>query len=105
MKLEGNGVLKSEDGDTIAEVYYTVAPGRRLRTAEAGSEDGGGSLAWDKTGLDSIRLVAKQELALTDIPTRAVLETEDGRRFSLMITTTLVPPMYLLEATATEIED
>jgi hypothetical protein len=97
MELEGDGVLKGENGSIISEVSYSIAPVR--------SGQGGDAAQRDKTGLEAIRLVPKRELLGSEIPAYAILETSEGRLYRLVITTTFVTPVHFLEATGTEIED
>jgi hypothetical protein len=89
MKLQGNGVLKSESGETICEVTYSITPPPME----------------GKERPDAIRLTASKGLSSSQILASAILETEDGRRFNLVITSTLVPSARLLEAVGTEIQD
>jgi len=89
MKQQGNGVLKSENGEIISEVTYSITP----------------SPLEGKKRQDSIRLTASKGLSSSQILASAILETEDGRRFRLVITSTLVPSTRLLEAVATEIRE
>ena len=85
MKQQGSGVLKSENGEIISEVTYSITPGKKRP--------------------DSIRLTTSEGLSTSQVLASTILETEDGRRFRLVITSTLIPSTRLLEALATEIQD
>lgn len=89
MKQQGNGVLKSENGEIISEVTYSIMP----------------SPLEGKERPHSIRLTTSEGLSTSQVLASTILETEDGRRFRLVITSTLLPSTRLLEAIATEIQE
>jgi hypothetical protein len=105
MKLQGNGVLKSESGETICEVAYSITPGERIRGKTTDTFSGSTPPMEGKERPDAIRLTASKGLSSSEILASAILETEDGRRFNLVITSTLVPSARVLEAAGTEIEN
>ena len=105
MKLQGNGVLKSESGETICEVAYSLTPGGRIRGRTPDAFGDSTPPMEGKKRPDGIRLTASKGLSSSEILASAILETEDGRRFKLVITSTLVPSARVLEAVGTEIEN
>jgi hypothetical protein len=105
MKLQGNGVLKGESGETICEVAYSITPGKHIQERTPDTFGGSTPPMEGEKRPDAIRLTASKRLSSSEILKSAILETEDGRRFKLVITSTLVPSARVLEAVGTEIEN
>jgi hypothetical protein len=103
MESQGNGTLKRNNGEMVAEVEYSITPGRRKSGRATPTLGGSFPPVQGKKESDHITLVIiDEEISFSETGGSFVLETDDNRRFNLVVTSELSHNVFA--ARGTEIE-
>ncbi len=103
MESRGNGTLKRKNGEMVAEVEYSITPGRRKPVRATPTLGGSFLPVSGKKEPDQITLaIIDEEISFSETGGSFVLETDDNRCFDLVVKSELSSNTFA--AIGTEIE-